>query len=117
VVSRDFVAGNDDIVTVVCAPVYSEALGLRTEVAIGPEDGVPRESAVRFDFLSLMVKRKLTGFVGTLSAPRQAALKDALRHALQIDRPPGRGARRETPDAQRRHGAASAGSPFQRLRP
>lgn len=86
VVSRDFVAGNEDIETVVCAPVYSQTLGLRTEVPIGPEDGVPRASAVRCDFLALMLKRKLTGFAGTLSPPRQAELKDALRHALQLDR-------------------------------
>ena len=35
VVSRDFIAGNDDVSTVVCAPVYGEVLGLRTEVALG----------------------------------------------------------------------------------
>jgi len=86
VVSRDFVAENDDISTVVCAPVYGEVLGLRTEVVIGPEDGLPRESSVRCDFLTLMFKRKLTGFVATLSEVKQVALRDALRRALQLDR-------------------------------
>ena len=85
VVSRDFTAGNDDISTVVCAPVYGEVLGLRSEVVIGSEDGLPRESSIRCDFLTLMFKRKLTGFVGTLSLMKQAELKRALRHALQLE--------------------------------
>ncbi len=67
VVSRNFVAGNDDISTVVCAPVYSEILGLRSEVVLGTEDGLPHESSIRCDFLTLMFKKKLTHFVGILS--------------------------------------------------
>lgn len=86
VVSRDFIAENDDISTVVCAPVYSEVLGLRSEVVIGSEEGVPRESSIRCDFLALMFKRKLTGFVATLSDAKQSELKRALLHALQLAR-------------------------------
>jgi mRNA-degrading endonuclease toxin of MazEF toxin-antitoxin module len=85
VVSRDFIAGHDDVSTVMCAPVYGEVLGLRSEVVIGEDDGVPRQSAIRCDFLTLMFKLKLTGFVATLSAPKQRALKEALRHALQLN--------------------------------
>ena len=85
VVSRDFIAGHDDVSTVICAPVYSEVLGLRTEVLVGAEDGLRRESAIRCDFLTLMFKKKLTGFVVTLSAAKQLALKQALGHALQIN--------------------------------
>jgi hypothetical protein len=59
---------------VICAPIYGEALGLRTEVVVGPADGRPADSAIRCDFLSLMFKRSLTGFVSTLSAPRQGEL-------------------------------------------
>jgi len=61
-------------------------LGLRTEVVVGEEDGVPRQSAIRCDFLTLMFKKKLTGFVATLSAPKQLELKQALAHALQLHR-------------------------------
>lgn len=85
IVSRNFIAGHEDVSTVICAPVYGEMLGLRTEVVIGEEDGVPRQSAIRCDFLTLMFKKKLTGFVATLSAPKQLALKQALGHALQLD--------------------------------
>lgn len=85
VVSRDFIAGHDDVTTVVGAPVYGEVLGLRTEVPVGPDDGLPRDSAMRCDFLTLMFKRKLTGFVATLPASRQAELKRTLARALQLD--------------------------------
>lgn len=85
VVSRDFVAGNDDVSTIVCAPVYTESLGLRSEVTIGPEDGLPQESSIRCDFLTLMFKRKLTRFVCTLSVSKQLELSHALAYALQLD--------------------------------
>jgi mRNA-degrading endonuclease toxin of MazEF toxin-antitoxin module len=85
VVSRDFIAGHDDVTTVVCAPVYGEVLGLRTEVPVGRDDGLPRDSAIRCDVLTLMFKRKLTGFVATLSGSRKAELKRALGRALQLD--------------------------------
>jgi mRNA interferase MazF len=84
VVSRNFVAENDDISTVICAPVYSEVLGLRSEVEVGSEDGLPRESAVRCDFLTLMFKRKLTHFVATLSPANLKDLDRALRYALEL---------------------------------
>ncbi len=84
VVSRNFVAESDDISTVICAPVYSEVLGLRSEVEVGSEEGLPWESAVRCDFLTLMFKRKLTHFVATLSADKVRHLDRALRYALEL---------------------------------
>ncbi len=84
VVSRNFVAENDDIATVICAPIYGEILGLRSEVNLGVEDGLPRDSAVRCDFLTLMFKRKLTQFVGTLSTDKLRHLNQALQYALDL---------------------------------
>jgi len=84
VVSRTFVAEHDDVSTVICAPVYGEVLGLTTEVVLGPEDGLPRTSALRCDFLTLMFKSKLTQFVSTLSGARIAQLNRALAHALEL---------------------------------
>lgn len=86
VVSRDFIAGNDDVETVVCAPVYSEFLGLRSEVVIGVDDGLPHDCAIRCDFLTLMFKKKLTRFVATLSPDQYGELNRALGYALQLDR-------------------------------
>ena len=84
VVSRNFIAQNDDISTVICAPVYSEVLGLRSEVELGAEDGLLRDSAVRCDFLTLMFKKKLTQFVATLSADKLRELNRALQYALEL---------------------------------
>ena len=84
IVSRDFIASNDDISTVVCAPVYRKALGLRSEVAVSIDDGFPQPSAIRCDFLTLMMKTKLTHFVGTLSNEKQLELSSALVYALQL---------------------------------
>jgi len=85
IVSRDFIAGNDDVSTVICAPIYREALGLKSEVLIGSEEGLPQDSSIRCDFLMLMFKRKLTHFVTTLSERRQRELQRALAYALQLN--------------------------------
>jgi mRNA interferase MazF len=84
VVSRAFVAENDDVSTVICAPIYSQVLGLTTEVVVGADDGLPRTSAVRCDFLTLMFKRKLTQFVATLSVEKVSQLNAALAVALDL---------------------------------
>lgn len=84
VVSRAFIAENDDVSTVVCAPVYSNVLGLTTEVVLGPQDGLPRTSTIRCDFLTLMFKERLTHFVATLSPARTRDLNRALTAALDL---------------------------------
>ena len=85
VVSRDLVASYDAIETVICAPVYSQALGVRTEVLVGPDDGLPHDSSIRCDVLTLLFKQSLTGVVSTLSARKQSELRRALASALQLD--------------------------------
>ena len=87
VVSRQFVAENEDISTVICAPVYGEVLGLSTEVVLGPEDGLKRTSSVRCDFLALMFKSKLTSYVGSMKPKRLAELDRALALALDLPAP------------------------------
>ena len=84
VVARDFIASNDDVTTVICAPVYREVLGIRSEVVVGSDEGLPQESSIRCDFLMLMFKRKLTRFVCTLSKDKQEELDRALSYALQL---------------------------------
>jgi mRNA interferase MazF len=84
VVSREFIAGNDDISTVICAPVYGEILGLDTEVVVGPEEGIPRSSAVRCDFLMLLFKEKLATRTGRLTPSKLQELNLALARALDL---------------------------------
>lgn len=85
VVSRSFIAGNDDVSTVICAPVYGEILGLHTEIVVGPDEGLPKAGAVRCDFLTLMFKRKLTHFVSTLPPGKIMELNRALLSALELE--------------------------------
>jgi mRNA interferase MazF len=84
VVSRTFIASHEDISTVICAPVYGEVLGLTTEAVLGPEDGLPRTSAVRCDLLTVMLKSKRTHFVGTLSPVKILELNRALAYAPEL---------------------------------
>lgn len=84
IVSRDFIAENPDLDTVVCAPVYSEVLGIKSEVTLGREDGMPRTCAIRCDFLMLLFKSKLTTFVGTLPQQKVLELNRAITYALQL---------------------------------
>ena len=84
VVSRDFVAQNEDIATVICAPIYSEIMGLRSEIVVGPAAGLPRECAVRCDFLTLMFKSRLKHFVGSLTPGQIVELISSLRYALDL---------------------------------
>jgi len=85
IVSRNFIAGHGKISTVIGAPLYSEVAGLSTEVVVGREDGLPKLCAIRCDSLTLLQKRKLTQFVGTLSVRKMAELQRALRYALDLD--------------------------------
>ena len=87
VVSREFIAAHEEIETVICAPVYSEVLGIPTEVVIEPFHGVRRRSAIRCDFLTLMFKRRLTHFVSTLPAAKLRELERALTVALDLPLP------------------------------
>ena len=87
VVSRGFVAQNEDVSTVICAPVYSEVLGLTTEVVLGPDDGLPRTCSARCDFLTLMFKSKLTQFVSIIAATKMRDLDRALAQALDLPLP------------------------------
>jgi len=84
VVSRNFIARHEDVSTVICAPVYGTILGLSTEVVLGPGEGLPRPCAARCDFLTLMFKTRLTGFVATLSPAKLAELNRALAQALEL---------------------------------
>jgi mRNA-degrading endonuclease toxin of MazEF toxin-antitoxin module len=85
VVSRTFIAENDDVETVVCAPVYSRTIGIATEVAVGPEEGVRRPSVIRCDFLALVLKRRLTSLAGSLGPTKLRELDGALAIALGLE--------------------------------
>ena len=71
--------------TVTCAPVYSERLGLSSQVNIGPDEGLKADCCIHCDELMSLPKSSLKNFVGTLSAPKCDELNASLRIALGID--------------------------------
>ena len=52
---------------------------------MGAADGLPTDCSIRCDFLALMFKSKLTGFVADLPRARMTELDDALARALGIE--------------------------------
>ena len=70
--------------TVICAPVYSNCLGLETEVEIGIDEGLKHHSCIRCDELFSLHKSVLTNYVGELSTGKLQELNKALKIALVI---------------------------------
>jgi mRNA interferase MazF len=70
--------------TLICAPVFSERLGLSTQVPIGPDEGLKHDSAINCDALVSIDKARLTDFVGSLSVEKLALLEAALAAALSL---------------------------------
>jgi mRNA interferase MazF len=53
--------------TIICAPVYSVHDGLSTQVLVGIDEGLKRDSSIHCDELVSIPKSALTNFVGKLS--------------------------------------------------
>lgn len=70
--------------TVICAPVFSEGLGLESQLSVGTAEGLKHDSAVFCDNLVSIAKSELTSYVGLLSPPKLVQLDQALRVSLGI---------------------------------
>ncbi len=70
--------------TVICAPVYSNCLGIETEVEIGIDEGLKHHSCIRCDELYSLPKAVLTSYVGSLPEQKLEQLNSALKVALVI---------------------------------
>lgn len=84
IVSRQAVI-DGPLATVVCAPVYTERLGIGSDVDVGPAEGLKHDSSVRCDLLASVPKRALTTFVGELRPEALDRLGRALRVALNVE--------------------------------
>ena len=71
--------------TAICAPVYSQRGGLSTEVEVGPAEGLRHPSAILCDVLTSFPRGQLTDYVGTLGPAKLAALRAALRVAVDVE--------------------------------
>ena len=71
--------------TVTCAPITRTIRGIRSEVEVGPEQGLPEVSVISCDNLLTIPQPVLDPApVGWLDEVRRAALDGALRYALDI---------------------------------
>ena len=64
--------------TVMVAPVTSTIRGAPSEVAVGIDEGLKRESAANLDHVQTVDKRRLKRFVGSLDAAKMRQVCRAL---------------------------------------
>jgi mRNA interferase MazF len=83
VLTRD--AAIEVLQTVTCAPITRTIRGIRSEVEVGPEEGLPQACVISCDNLLTIPQAVLDPApVGRLDEVRRAALDGALRYALDI---------------------------------
>lgn len=83
VVTRD--AAIQVLTAVTCAPVTRTIRGIRSEVEVGADEGLPATSVVTCDSLVTVPLAVLDPSpVGRLDVDKRAALDRALRYALDI---------------------------------
>jgi mRNA interferase MazF len=73
------------LISVTCAPITRTVRGIRSEVEVGPEHGLPEVSAISCDNLLTLPQAVLDPVpVGRLDAVKRVQLDRALRYALDI---------------------------------
>ena len=71
--------------TAICAPVYSNYLGISTQIPLGIEDGQKHNSCIYCDELISIPKSMLSDYVGSLSKIKLLELDEALKIALAVE--------------------------------
>ncbi|WP_419914744.1 type II toxin-antitoxin system PemK/MazF family toxin [Candidatus Poriferisodalis sp.] len=83
VLSRD--AAASVLTAVVCAPITRTMRGIRSEVEVGTDEGLPQPSAISCDnLLTVPITRLDANPVGQLDTVKRAQLDQALRYSLDI---------------------------------
>jgi mRNA interferase MazF len=71
--------------SVTCAPITRTIRGIRSEVEVGPDEGLPDVSVITCDnVVTLPISTLAEVPVGHLDLEKRAALDRALRYALDI---------------------------------
>lgn len=84
ILTRDAAIEVLDAVT--CAPITRTIRGIRSEVTVGTDEGLPDASVITCDNIVTLPKAMLAqDAVGNLGLERRAALDQALRYALDIE--------------------------------
>lgn len=74
--------------TVMVAPITSTIRGAPSEVAVGPREGLKRESAVNLDHVQTVERARLAGYVGHLAPEKMREVCRALAVAAGCDAQP-----------------------------
>jgi mRNA interferase MazF len=70
--------------TAICAPIFTSGEGLSTQVEVGSDEGLTRQSWIMCDNLVSLKKTDLTNYVGALTATKIAEVNRALKMALDL---------------------------------
>ena len=70
---------------IIMCPLTTRSRSLRTEVDLGPEDGLPRRSVANLDVIITESKRRLQERITSLSQEKLRAVEAAIRFALGFD--------------------------------
>ena len=73
---------------VLCATINTTDVGLSTEVQVGVDEGLKRDSVINCDQITRLEKSMLTDYVGALSLAKLKLLRVALVVAFDIDDDP-----------------------------
>lgn len=71
--------------SLICAPVYSQHDGLSTQVSVGIEEGLKKDSSIHCDALVSLPKSLLTRYIGSLAASKLKDFDNALAIALGLE--------------------------------
>jgi len=83
VLTRD--AAIEVLSAVTCAPITRTIRGIRSEITVGADEGLPDASVITCDNIVTLPKTMLAEEpVGRLDLEKRAALDGALRYALDI---------------------------------
>ena len=64
------------------APITRTIRGIPSEVALGPDDGLPEPCAINLDHVQTVARGRIGALVTTLPPPRMAEIREALLFAL-----------------------------------
>jgi mRNA interferase MazF len=70
--------------SVTLVPITGRVRGIPVEIALGPEDGLPRACVANADNISTVLKTHLLRRIGRLSPEKLRAVEDAVRFALAL---------------------------------
>ena len=70
---------------IIVAPVTTRIRGISAEVALGPEDGLPRASVANLDAMYTISKRQLQERITGLNKDKLEAVDSAIHFALGLE--------------------------------